>query len=85
MKYSKNVWEQLKSITVERLIKALEKDGWIHDENWRQAYVYYNPKNGNRVTIHFHPGKTYRPKMLKLILESIGWDEKDMRKLKLIK
>ena len=28
MNYSKNVWNQIKNITVEQLIGALKKDGW---------------------------------------------------------
>jgi hypothetical protein len=38
-----------------------------------------------RVQIHYHPQKTYGPKLLKDILGDIGWSEQDMRKIKLIK
>jgi len=85
MKYPSNVWKQIKGISVEKLISALEKDGWIRDTGCKKSYAYYKPKTRDRVTIHYHPGKTYRPGMLKKLLEAIGWDEKDLKRLKLIK
>jgi len=37
------------------------------------------------VVIHYHPRKTYGPGLLKGLLADIGWDEKDLKRLKLIK
>jgi len=42
-------------------------------------------KGMNRVSIHYHPKKTYGAKMLQGLLGDIGWSESDLRKLKLIK
>jgi len=84
MKYPRQVWDQLKNITADRLIKALEKSGWIRDEGTGNIYVYRHP-NGKRITIHYHPKKTYGPGLLKALLNDIGWSESEMKKLKLIK
>jgi len=83
MHYSSHIWGQLKNITADKLIKALERDGWIRDES-RGAILVYKHSDGRRVTVHYHPQKTYGPKLLKALLSDIGWDEKDFRKLKLI-
>ena len=88
VKYSKNIWDQLKGLKVEKLIKALEKDGWILDETRKNtsAYIKTCSEGNKRITIHYHPGKTYyNPSLLKAILDIIGWEEKDLYKLKLIK
>ncbi|MBI5118312.1 type II toxin-antitoxin system HicA family toxin [Candidatus Poribacteria bacterium] len=85
MKYSPQVWDQLKNITADDLIKGLEKSGWIKDESRGNFYVYLHPRSRRRVTIHYHPHKTYGPKLLKGILESIDWSEEEMRRIKLIK
>jgi predicted RNA binding protein YcfA (HicA-like mRNA interferase family) len=85
MAYPRNIWNQLKNLTAKDLIKALEKDGWIRDEKAGQAYVYVNLDGKRRVTIHFHPQKTYQPKLLQGLLADIGWTEDEMRELKLIK
>jgi predicted RNA binding protein YcfA (HicA-like mRNA interferase family) len=42
--------------------------------------------SGNdRIVVHFHPKKTYGPKLLKNLLSDTGWDESDLVRLKLIK
>jgi len=85
LKYSKNVWNQLKNITAAQLITALEKDGFILDVEVRAERVYRHP-SGRKVTIHYHKGsKTYEAGLLKSLFENIGWAEKDMLRLKLIK
>jgi predicted RNA binding protein YcfA (HicA-like mRNA interferase family) len=84
MKYSKNVWQQLKSITADELIRALEKDGWVRDVGVGAELVYRH-EDGRIVSIHYHPRKTYRPGLLEALLGDIGWAEADMRRLKLIK
>ena len=78
-----NVWDQLRNITAGELAKALGKDGWERDTKGGSQYIYW--KSGRRVSIHFHPGKTYGAKMLKGLLDDAGWSEDDLRRLKLIK
>ena len=41
-------------------------------------------KKSARVSVHYHPKKTYGEKMLKALLDDIGWDDKDLKRLKLI-
>lgn len=84
MKFSKQVWNQLKAKTCDDLIAALQRDGWAH-EGTRGAVQGYRHEDGRRVTIHYHPDRSYTPKLLKGLLEDIGWSAADMRRLKLIK
>jgi predicted RNA binding protein YcfA (HicA-like mRNA interferase family) len=88
MVFSKNVWQQLKNITADDLIQALKKDGYEKDPSSRDATIAFIKKieNGHkRIVIHYHPGKTYGPALLKALLDDIGWSESDMRRLKLIR
>lgn len=84
MKYSKQAWDQLKSKSPEDLMAALERDGATRDVTRGAIQVYRYP-HGKRVTIHYHPRKTYPPGLLKDLLNDIGWNENDLRRLKLIK
>ena len=85
MAYSKQAWEQLKNKTADDLISALLKDGFKLDVNVRTERVYRH-SDGRRVNIHYHTRTTtYRPSLLKALLKDIGWSEKDMRRIKLIK
>lgn len=78
-----NVWNQLKSITAGELSKALARDGWAPDTKGGSQTIWR--KGTRRVSIHFHPQKTYGAKMLQGILNDIGWTPEDLRRLKLIK
>ena len=80
---NKNVWEQIKSIDKDKLIKALEKDNWLLDTEHKKFRTYR--KGINKVTIHYHNINFKNPKLLKMLLEDIGWKEKDYKRLKLIK
>ena len=85
MKYSKNVWGQLKGKTADDLISALLKDGFLLDEVIRIQRIYRHP-DGRKMSIHYHKGsQTYGAGLLKALLEDTGWSEKDMHRLKLIK
>jgi predicted RNA binding protein YcfA (HicA-like mRNA interferase family) len=84
MNYPKNIWNQLKNKSPKDLMRALEKDGAILDTT-RGAVQVYRYANGNRITIHYHPNKTYGQKYIKGLLDDIGWSEDDLRRLKLIK
>ena len=86
MAFSANVWSQLKNLTADDLIGALERDGWQRDTGRGAIFAYV--KSGNpskRVTVHYHPRKTYGPKLLKNLLADIGWNDADLRRLRLIK
>ena len=81
----KETWDQLKNITAGELVRALERDSWDADETGSSAKVFINLPQGKRVTVHFHPHKTYGAKQLKELLDDIGWTETDLKRLKLIK
>ncbi len=91
MAYPKNVWNQLRGITADRLIKALKKDGWILDKQSGATsgsiltYIKDERLPVRVVQVHWHPKKTYGPRLLKSLLADTGWTENDMRRLKLIK
>jgi predicted RNA binding protein YcfA (HicA-like mRNA interferase family) len=84
MSFSKQTWDQLKNKTAKDLMSALGKDGAVLDMTRGAVQVFLYP-DGRRVTIHYHPSKTYGPNLLKSLIEDIGWTEKDLRRLKLIK
>lgn len=64
-------------------MRALSKDGWTLEGTRGSVHSYR--KERRVVAIHFHSGKTYGSKMLKNLLESIGWNDSDFKRLKLIK
>ena len=85
--YSKNVWDQLKGTTDKDLVKALTKDGFVKEASTGGIHPYKH-EDGRRVTIHVHPsggGKEYGAKLLKGLLDDIGWSVDDLKRLKLIK
>jgi predicted RNA binding protein YcfA (HicA-like mRNA interferase family) len=84
MNFSKEVWDQLKNKCSQDLISALQRDGAMQDMCRGAVQVFRYP-NGKRVTIHYHPKKTYGRKVLRTLLEDIGWTEDDLRRLKLVK
>ena len=87
--YAGNVWSQLKGLKQERLIRALKKDGWTEEETGAstRAFVKVDPAGARlrRVVIHYHRGASYGPGLLKALLKDIGWTQKDLKRLKLIK
>jgi predicted RNA binding protein YcfA (HicA-like mRNA interferase family) len=84
MAFARNIWNQLKNKTANDLAGALERSGWIRDVRSGAVQVYRSD-DGRRVTIHYHPRKTYGPGLLQSLLDDIGWTEEDLRRLKLIK
>lgn len=61
MTYPPNIWNQLKNKTADKIILALEKDGWVKDSSRGAVQVYYNPTTKKRTTVHYHPQMTYKP------------------------
>jgi len=88
MAFPKHVWNQIKAITADELISALKRDGYVQDPASRDAtiaFIKVTDVSRKRIVIHYHPRKTYRPKLLTALLSDIGWSEADMRRVKLIK
>lgn len=83
--YPDHVWKQLKNISADELVQVLEKDGFIFEGRRSSVLGYYNPTSRKRVTIHYHPGKTYGPNLLKRMIREIGWNIADFKRLKLIR
>ncbi|MGO9864894.1 MAG: type II toxin-antitoxin system HicA family toxin [Terriglobales bacterium] len=74
MAFPQHVWNQLKSITADELIAALKRDDYQQDPASSDATIAYI-KAGNpsqRIVIHYHPRKTYGPKLLKALLADIA-------------
>ena len=90
MKFPREVWKQLKSITASELRKALIRDGWEEERGNGGIRGYGKPStNGSgrrrRVTIHYHPKKTYGAKLLQGLMDDTGWTQGDLERLRLIK
>lgn len=85
MNFSDNVWKQIRNKSADKLVSALLKDGFILDTKVRTERIYRHP-DGRRISIHYHTGNTtYRPGLLKNLLDDTGWTEEDLRRLKLVK
>lgn len=96
MALPKSIRDQLKKHTPDDYSNALQKDGWTRDVKRGAVRIFYKDfvvedKDGKkttkrrRVSIHYHPKKTYGTKLTEYLVASIGWSEEDMKRLKLIK
>lgn len=86
MAFTPDVWNQIKNVSADQLKKALERDGFACEGKRGAVLGFF--KQGpprRRVTIHYHPGKTYQPKLLHALIAEAGWAVDDLRRLKLIK
>ena len=83
MKFRPHVWSQLRNISVEQLISALQKDGWAQKKTRGAIQTWL--KKDKVVAIHYHPKRTYGPGLLRKLLADIGWTEEDIHRLGLIK
>jgi len=84
VKYPPHIWNQLKNKTARDFILALEKDSAIRIETRGAEQIFRYPDK-RRISIHFHPNKTYGPKLLKALIEDTGWSVEDMKRLGFIK
>ena len=62
MSLSKGAWDQVKSITADELMSALDRDGWSCDTSGGSMHIYLHPDK-RRVSIHYHPKRTWGAKM----------------------
>ena len=75
---------ELRSLTAERFIRALEADGFVWTRSRGSHRVYRHP-DGRRVVVAFHrPGTTFPLKTLSAMLRGTRWTDDDLRQLKLI-
>lgn len=75
----------LRNTPVRELIKALERDGFLLKRRTRRrSHIYAHP-DGRLVVVHYHHGSdTMTRKTLESFLEGTGWDEADLKRLRLI-
>jgi len=84
VRFSKLIWDQLKNLSADDLISALNRDDFKPDTVMGSQRIYKH-HDGRRVSIHYHAGKTFGPNLLKSLFNDIGWSINDLRRLKLIK
>ncbi|MDE1961155.1 MAG: type II toxin-antitoxin system HicA family toxin [Xanthomonadaceae bacterium] len=84
MSIPSHIWRQLKNLTADDLIAALERDNWTCDKKGGSMRIYLSQDEKRRVSVHYHPKKTFGAKLLQGLLKDIGWTEADMSRLKLI-
>ncbi|MCZ7627505.1 MAG: hypothetical protein C3F12_13865 [Candidatus Methylomirabilota bacterium] len=76
--------EPLRNVPVRKLIRALERDGFLYRRLKGSQRVYRHP-DGRRVVIHYHHGGDTLPAgTLRQILSATNWNEDDLRRLGLI-
>lgn len=79
-------YSKLRSLTAQKFIRALERDGFRFSRQSGSHQIYYHP-DGRRVnvTVH-HPSDTFPIKTLKrMVEEEARWTETDLKRLKLLK
>lgn len=78
-------YSKLRSLTARKLINAPIRDGFYIDRRSGSHYQFLHPVRG-RVTLSFHhSGDTFPPKTLKGIIRDAGWNEEDLKRLKILK
>jgi predicted RNA binding protein YcfA (HicA-like mRNA interferase family) len=76
----------LKNITVEKFIRALERDGFVLKRTSGSHRTYKNSVTGQRVTLSYHhSGDTIRIGTLNSLITDAGWTEDDLIRLELIR
>lgn len=77
--------EGLSNVPVRKLIRALERDGFVFRRLRGSQRVYRHP-DGRRVVIHYHHGGDTLPiGTLRQVIEATCWGEVDLRRLDLVK
>ena len=72
--------EKLPRVKVEKIIKVIEKLGFILARQSGSHKIYRNNK-GVRVTVPYHSGNILHPKLLKTILRDIEISIEEFKKL----
>ena len=75
---------RLKSKTARDWVQALERDGFAIRKGKGSHHIYQHP-DGRRVLVVYHKlGDTFGPKTIKQLLSGTGWQEEDLKRLKLL-
>ena len=76
---------QLKNTPAREWVNALERDGFRTRKSKGSHHIYQH-SDGRRVLIVYHKlSDTFGPKTVKQLLDGTGWNEEDLRNLKLLK
>ncbi len=79
----------VKDKTAADWIKVLRRDGWAEEARSGATRGFVKQSidgtRRKRVVIHFHPKKQYGPNLIRYLVRDIGWSDKDLRRLKMIK
>jgi predicted RNA binding protein YcfA (HicA-like mRNA interferase family) len=77
----------LRNTPVQKLIKALEKDGFVLKRATQSGgHIYFHPLKKKIAIIHFHhKSDILTRKTLKSFLEGTQWTKEDLKRLKLLK
>jgi predicted RNA binding protein YcfA (HicA-like mRNA interferase family) len=74
----------LRNVSVRRIIRALEHEGFQFTERQGSQRVYRHPDR-RRVVIHYHrPNETLPPYVIRTLLIGTRWTEADLRRLGLL-
>jgi predicted RNA binding protein YcfA (HicA-like mRNA interferase family) len=75
----------LRNVSVRRIVRALEHEGFQFTERQGSQRVYRHA-DGRRIIIHYHrPNDTLTPYVIRHLLVGTRWTEADLRRLELIK
>ena len=79
-------YSKLRSLTARKLIRALNKDGFV-SENRKGSTLFFVHPDGRTTTLHVHNLNQELPVgTLKSIIErQVRWTEDDLKRLKLLK
>ena len=76
---------QLKNTPAREWIRALEHDGFVARKS-KGSHHLYQHADGRRVLIVYNKlSDTFGPKTIKQLLEGSGWQEGDLKRLRLLK
>ncbi len=79
--------EPIKESLEGEFIKTLRRDGFYEDEAEGSSTVFLKlgpPRRRLAIHVH-HKSDTMGPELLKTLLNNTGWDESDIKRLKLVK
>jgi len=73
-----------RGVTARQLVRALEADGFVL-QRVRGSHRIYRRSDGRRVVVSYHAlGDTFPIGTLRAMLADAGWEDEDLRRLKLL-
>lgn len=84
MTYPKDVWRQLKAKDCKDIMRALRAAGYQEDVTSGATRGFINAV-GHRLIIRYHSKGGYQRKLLKALLDELGWSVSELAQYGLIK